>query len=112
MAKIWQKNVLSPFKNFQNWSRGHKDTSQKADFERDYMKLHSCHIMKKHGHKGLDWWYIGENWWKLAENDGNRRQPPETSGTDGNWRKLTETEFKGLLTPPMFPLVGHLQGKR
>ena len=67
MAKIWQKNVLSPFKDFQNWSRGRKDTSQKADFERDHMIPHSCCIKTKGGAKALDWCYIGENWRKLAE---------------------------------------------
>ena len=67
MAKIWQKNVLSPFKNFQNWSMGHKDTSQKAHFERDYLELPESHYIKKGGEKGLDWCYIGENWRKLAE---------------------------------------------
>ena len=67
MAKIWQKNVLSPFKNFQNWSMGHKDTSQKANLERDYMKLHSSHIMKKGGKKGCIWPHIGPDWRKLAE---------------------------------------------
>ena len=67
MAKIWQKNVLSPFKNFRNWSRGHKDTSQKANLERDYMKLHSCHIMKKGGTKGYIWPHIGPEWRKVAE---------------------------------------------
>ena len=61
------QNVSSTCKKSLIWSRVLKDTSQKADFERDYMKLHSCHIQSKVGAKGLDWCYIGENWRKLAE---------------------------------------------
>ena len=67
MAKMWQKNISSRCKGIANWSRNLKDTTQKADFERDYMKLHSCHINSKVGGKGLVWCYIGENWRKLAE---------------------------------------------
>ena len=48
-------------------SRHLKDAREKAEFERDYMKLHSCHIIKKGGAKGLNWCHIGENWRKLAE---------------------------------------------
>ena len=44
-----------------------KDKRQKAEFERDYMKLHSCHIMKKGGTKGYIWPHIGPDWRKLAE---------------------------------------------
>ena len=67
MVEIWHKMCHLPIKKICILSRHPKDTREKAEFERDYMKLHSCHIMKKHGHKGLDWWYIGENWRKLAE---------------------------------------------
>ena len=61
------QNVLSTCKKFQNLSRGFKGTSQKADFERDYIRLHSCHIMKKVGKKGYIWPHMGPYWRKLAE---------------------------------------------
>ena len=61
MAKIWQKNVLSPFKDFQNCSRGRKDTSGKANFERDHIVPHSYHIVMKVGGKVLvaQWKHAG-----------------------------------------------------
>ena len=61
------QNVPFSNKNFQNYSRGLQDMSQKADFERESTLVHPYHINKKVGAKGLDWWYIGENWRKLAE---------------------------------------------
>ena len=61
------QNILSSHKTFFDWPRGLKDTSQKADLERDYTKLHTCYINRKGGPKGLDWCCIGENWRKLAE---------------------------------------------
>ena len=61
------KNVSSSCKEIENWSRGLKDTSQKADLERDYTKLHKIYFMKKGGGKGLDWCYIGESRRKVAE---------------------------------------------
>ena len=65
------QNVSSTYKKICILSRHPKDTREKAEFERDYMKLHSCHIIKKGGSKGLNWChiaiYIGENWRKLAE---------------------------------------------
>ncbi len=67
MAKILPKNVSSSNKIFIDWPSGLKDTSQKADLERDHMIPHSCHINSKVRAKGLDWCYIGENWRKLAE---------------------------------------------
>ena len=39
---------------FKNWCKNLKNISQKANFERGYMKLHSCHINIKVGAKGLD----------------------------------------------------------
>ena len=62
------QNVSSSNKIFIDWSSGLKDTSQKADLERDHMIPHSCHINSKVGAKGLYWCYIGENWRKLAKN--------------------------------------------
>ena len=67
MAKILPKNVSSSNKIFIDWPSGLKDTSQKADLERDYTKLHPCYINRKGGPKALDWCCIGENWRKLAE---------------------------------------------
>ena len=46
------QNVLSTCKNFQNLSKGLKVTSQKANFDGDHTRPHSCHIMKKGGKKG------------------------------------------------------------
>ena len=61
------QNVPFSNKNFQNYSRGLQDTSQKAYFERDSTRLHPTHIHKKVVAEGLDWCYIGENWRRLAE---------------------------------------------
>ena len=63
MAKISPKNVSSSNKIFIDLPSGLKDTSQKADLERDHALPRSCRIIIK----GLDWCYIGENWWKLAK---------------------------------------------
>ena len=41
------KNIISSHRNFFNLPRGLKDISQKADFEREHTRAHSCHIMKK-----------------------------------------------------------------
>ena len=54
-------------KKKQNLSKGIKDMSQKADFERDYLKLPESCFIKKVGGKGLDWCYIGERWRKVAQ---------------------------------------------
>ena len=67
MAKKWQKNVLSPFKDFQNCSRGCKNTSGKANFERDHIVPHSYDIVMKVGGKGYVWPHIGPEWRKVAE---------------------------------------------
>ena len=61
------QNILSSHKTFFDWPRGLKDTSQKADLERDYTKLHKIYFMKKGGGKGLNWCYIGESRRKVAE---------------------------------------------
>ena len=61
------QNVPFSNKNFQNYSRGLQDTSQKADFERDPILPHPCYINKKVVAKGLDWCYIGPEWRKVAE---------------------------------------------
>ena len=63
MAKMWQKNISSSYNGIENWCRGLKDTSQKPDFERDYTKLHPCHIKTKVGGKGYIWPHIGPEWW-------------------------------------------------
>ena len=62
------KNVSSSSKDIENWSRGLKDTSQKANFERDYMKLHSTCISIKIEAKGIGAIKvkIGGNWLKMA----------------------------------------------
>ena len=67
MAKISPKNGSSSNKIFINWPSGLKDTSQKADLEREHALARSCHIIIKGGAKGLDWCYIGEKWRKVAE---------------------------------------------
>ena len=70
MDEIWHKIYHLDTKIFliePGPCRGLKDTSQKADLERDYTKLHPCYINRKGGAKGLDWCCIGENWRKLAE---------------------------------------------
>ena len=67
MAKMWQKNISSSCNGIENWSRGLKDTSQKADFERDHIVPHSCHIMMKVGGIGYVWPHIGPEWRKVAE---------------------------------------------
>ena len=41
------QNVVDTYKKIFNLSRGLKDMSQKADFEREHMVAHSCHILKK-----------------------------------------------------------------
>ena len=61
------QNLSPTCKKIQIWSKGFKVTSQKADFERDYIRLHSCHIVKKVGKKGYIWPYMGPFWRKLAE---------------------------------------------
>ena len=61
------KNVSSRCKDIENWSTGLKDTSLKAVFERDYTKLHPCHIKTKVGEKGYIWPHIGPEWRKVAE---------------------------------------------
>ena len=67
MAKIWLKNGSSSNKIFIDWPSGLKDTSQKADLERDHALPRSCYIIIKGGAKGLDWCYIGPEWRKVAE---------------------------------------------
>ena len=61
------QNVPFSNKNFQNYSRGLQDTSQKAYFERDPTLPHLNHIHKKVVAEGLDWCYIGPEWRKVAE---------------------------------------------
>ena len=41
------QNVVCTNKNFQNYSRGLQDTSQKADFERESTLVHPYHINEK-----------------------------------------------------------------
>ena len=67
MAKILPKNVSSSNKIFIDWPSGLKDTSQKADLERDHALPRSCHMNIKGGAKDLDWCYIGPEWRKVAE---------------------------------------------
>ncbi len=67
MAKILPKNVSSSNKIFIDWPSGLKDTSKKADLERDHALPRSCHINIKGGAKGLDRCYIGTEWRKVAE---------------------------------------------
>ena len=61
------QNVVCTNKNFQNYSRGLQDTSQKADFERESTLVHPNHINIKVVAEGLDWCYIGPEWRKVAE---------------------------------------------
>ena len=61
------QNVPFTNKNFQNYSSGLQDTSQKADFERDSTLLHPNDIHIKVAAEGLDWCYIGPEWRKVAE---------------------------------------------
>ena len=67
MAKILPKNVSCSNKILIDWPSGLKDTSQKADLERDHALPRSSHINIKSGAKGLDWCYIGPEWRKVAE---------------------------------------------
>ena len=43
------QNTLASHKKFFNWSRGLRNMSQNADFERERIVAHSCHIMEKVG---------------------------------------------------------------
>ena len=61
------QNILSSHKIFFDLPSGVKNTSQRADFERDYLKLPESLLNKKVGEKGLDWCYIGVGWRKVAE---------------------------------------------
>ena len=61
------QNVPFSNKNFQNYSRGLQDTSQKAYFERDPTQPHPNHIHIKVALEGLDGCYIGPEWRKVAE---------------------------------------------
>ena len=61
------QNILSSLKKFVDLSSGLKDTSHRANFERESLEVPESYIIKKVGGKGLDWCYIGVNWRKLAE---------------------------------------------
>ena len=61
------QNMLSSRKIFIDLLSSLKDTSQRANFERDYLKLPESCIKKKVGGKGLDWCYIGVGWRKVAQ---------------------------------------------
>ena len=41
------QNIVSRHKIYFNWSRGLRNMSQKADFERERMEADSCHILKR-----------------------------------------------------------------
>ena len=43
------ENIFASHKKNFNWSKGLRNMSQKADFEREHMVAHSCHIIKKVG---------------------------------------------------------------
>ena len=43
------QNLLSRNKKNFNWSRGLRNMNQNADFERERIVAHSCHIMEKVG---------------------------------------------------------------
>ena len=61
------QNMLSSHKIFIDLLSSLKDTSQRANFERDYLKLPETSLKKKVGEKGLDWCYIGVGWRKVAQ---------------------------------------------
>ena len=61
------QNMLSSHKIFIDLPSGLKDTSERADFERDYLKLPETCLKKKVGEKGLDWCHIGVGWRKVAQ---------------------------------------------
>ena len=42
-------NIASCYTDTDNLAKSVKDMGQKADFEREHMVAHSCHIMKKVG---------------------------------------------------------------
>ena len=61
------QNMLSSHKIFIDLLSILKDTSQRANFERDYLKLPETCLKKKVGEKGLDWCHIGVGWRKVAQ---------------------------------------------
>ena len=66
ILSFWNKNIAKMYHLATKYS-DLKDTSQKADLERDHALPRSCHINIKGGAKGLDWCYIGPEWRKVAE---------------------------------------------
>ena len=61
------QNILSSHKTFLDLPSGVKNTSQRANFERDYLKLPETCLNKKVGEKCLDWCHIGVGWRKVAQ---------------------------------------------
>ena len=61
------QNILFSHKIYIDQPSGLKNTSQRADFERDYLKLPETCLKKKVGEKGLDWCHIGVGWRKVAQ---------------------------------------------
>ena len=61
------QNIISSLKKFIDLPSGLKDTSHRADFERESLELPESYIIKKVGGKGLDWCYIGESRRRVAE---------------------------------------------
>ena len=49
LVDVWDKIYVTPARIFFNWSSDLENMSQKADFERERMVAHSCHIMKNVG---------------------------------------------------------------